>query len=179
MTGLAVFAVLALLLLVLLLWLLRERADARRLPEGALKLPIEDLLPVHCRHFPQVRQALSPADREYLRERASPKIQRQWRAERRAVTQRFLAGLQEDFLRLERLGRMVAALAPQVSRKREFERVWLGLRFRVLYRVVRLQLVVGSISVPQLARLTDLIGSLAVQIQTAMATLEEASATPL
>ncbi len=179
MTGLTVFAGLALLLLVVLLWLLLKQPDARRLPEGALKLPIEDLLPLHCRHFPQVRQALSPADREYLRERAAPRIRRQWRAERRQVTQRFLAGLQEDFLRLERLGRMVAALAPQVSRKREFERVWLGLRFRVLYRVVRLELAVGSISVPQLERLTGLIGSLAAQIQTTMATLEEASATSL
>ena len=179
MMGLTSFVVLGLLLLVLLLWLLRERADARRLPEGASKLPIEDLLPLHCRHFPQVRQALSPADREYLRERASPKIRRQWRAERREVTMQFLAGLHEDFLRLERLGRMVAALAPQVSRKHEFDRVWLGLRFRVLYRVVRLELAAGSISLPQLERLTRLIGSLAAQIEKAMATLEEASATPL
>ena len=117
MMGLTSFVVLGLLLLVLLLWLLRERADARRLPEGASKLPIEDLLPLHCRHFPQVRQALSSADLAYLKQRASPRIFRRVRAERRAVTRKFLAGLQEDLSRLNRLASTVAALSPEIDRK--------------------------------------------------------------
>ncbi len=40
---------------------------------------------------------------------------------------------------------------------------------------MRLRLEVGSVPVPQLGRLTDLVGSLATQIETAMAALGEAS----
>src|SRR5712692_6006824 len=173
MTGVIIFVGLAVLLLLALLWLLREKSEARLEPKAALKPATEQLFPLHCRYFPQVRQALSPADQEYLRKRASPRIRGQARAERRRVTRQFLVGLAEDFSRLERLGRTVAALSPQVSRKREAERLWLGLEFRALYRVVLVRLMLGSVSVPQLARLTELIGSLAAQIAAGMAALEE------
>jgi hypothetical protein len=179
MAGLTIFVILALALLGVLVWLLRETPQERRLGEAAPKLALEELFPLHCRYFPQVRQALSPADQAYLRERASPRIRRQARAERRRVTRQFLVGLTEDFSRLERLGRTVAALSPQVSRKREAERLWLGLVFRALYRVVLVRLMLGSVSVPQLARLTELIGSFAAQIEAGMAALEEASITRL
>ncbi len=179
MAGLTIFVILALALLGVLVWLLRERPQKRRLEEAAPKLALEELFPLHCRYFPQVRQALSPADQAYLRKRASPRIRGQARAERRRVTRQFLVGLAEDFSRLERLGRTVAALSPQVSRKREAERLWLGLEFRALYRVVLVRLMLGSVSVPQLARLTELIGSLAAQIEAGMAALEEASITRL
>ena len=179
MTGMLIFAAIAVLLLLVMVWLFREQAPTRRRPEPAAKLPIEELLPLHCRHFPQVRQALSPADQEYLRERASARIRRQVRADRREVTRQFLAGLYEDFVRLDRLGSTVAALSPQVSRKQEAERFWLGLRFRVLHRLALLRLAFGSVSVPQLARLTELVGSLAAQIEAAMGALEEGSATRL
>ncbi len=69
----------------------------------------------------------------------------------------------------------VAALAPTINRKLEAERFWLGLQFRFLYRVVQVQLMTGSVSITQLARLTHLLGSLAAQIEAAMSALEEAS----
>ncbi len=164
----------ALALLLLLLWLALKPVSPPT-PAAEAKLQIEDLFPLHCRHFPQVRQALSSADLAYLKGRASQRILRQVRAERREVTRKFLAGLKEDFLRLDRLARTVAALSPEVSRAQEAERFWLGLRFRILYGFVRLRLEVGSVPVPQLGRLTDLVGSLATQIETAMAALGEAS----
>ncbi len=179
MTELAIYAGLAFLLLAVLLWLVLKQPESRRLPQAAPRLAVEELFPLHCRYFPQVRQALSPADREYLRERASPRIRRQAHVERRRVTRQFLAGLSEDFSRLDRLGRAVAALSPEVSRKREAERLWLGVRFRVLYRVAQLQLLAGSVSIPQLTQLADLIGSLASQTEARMAALEEASMTRL
>lgn len=177
--ALAFFVVLALLLLAALIWLLQEKPAPHRPQEGPSKLPIEELFPLHCRHFPQVKQALSPADEEYLRKRASPRIRRESRAERRKVTRQFVAGLKQDFSRLDRLGRTVAALAPQVSREQETERFWLGLRFRALYQFVQVQLLLGGISVPQLARLTELVGSLAVRTEAGMAVLEEASVSRL
>jgi hypothetical protein len=176
MTGAIIFGGLAVLLLLALLWLLREKPEGQPAAAHlALKPAIEELFPLHCRYFPQVRQALSLADQKYLRERASAKIHRQAHAERRKVTRQYLAGLREDFVRLDRLGRTAAALAPRVNRKLEAERFRLGLQFRFHYRVVQVRLMTGSVSVPQLARLTDLLGSLAAQIEAAMAALEETS----
>ncbi len=175
MTGVTIFVGLALLLLLALLWLLRERPEARRAPVATTKLPIEELFPLHCRHFPQVRQALSTADQQYLKERASRRIQRQSRSDRLDVARQFLAGLREDFSRLEHLGRAVAALSPAVRRALEAERLWLGIRFRILYQVVWLRLATGGVPLPELERLTQLVGSLAAQIESAMAALEESS----
>ena len=173
------FVGVALVLLLVLLWLAWKPVAPPPPPPVEARLEIEDLFPLHCRHFPRVRQALSSADLAYLRERASPRILRQVRAERRKVARKFLTGLKEDFSRLDRLAATVAALSPEISRAQEAERLWLILRFRVLYGLVGLRLATGSISLPQLGRLTDLIGSLAAQIEAAMATLEEASAEQL
>lgn len=173
------FVGVAVVLLLVLLWLASKPVAPPAARAAEAKLEIEDLFPLHCRHFPQVRQALSPADLAYLKGRASPRIGWRVRAERREVTREFLAGLQEDFSRLNRLASSVAALSPEISRAEEAERFWLSLRFRILHALVRLRLVTGSISVPQLGRLTGLIGSLAAQIEAAMAALEPASAEEL
>jgi len=169
------FAVAALALLLVLLWLALKPLGAPPAATAEGKLQIEDLFPLHCRHFPQVRQALSSADLDYLKQRASRRILRQVRTERRKVARKFLAGLKEDFWRLDHLARTVATLSPEVSRTLEAERFWLGLRFRILYGLVLLRLETRSVPVPQLGRLTELIGSLAAQIEATMAALEEAS----
>ncbi len=184
MTVLTIFVGLGLLLLLLLVLvsvrlLARERADSRRAPEAAAALLSEAIFPIHCRHFPQVQQALSAADQQYLEQRASARIRRQARRERRKVAQQFVAGIKKDFLRLDRLGRTVASLSPGVSRKLEFERLRLVLRFWMLYALVRIQLVMGVSVVRELARLTELVGGLAAQTERAMAALEEASGTRL
>ncbi len=175
MIGLTIFVGLAVLLLLALFYLLRERPEARPAPKAVAKLAIEELFPLHLRNFAQVRQALSPADQQYLKERASRRIQRQARTERLNVARQFLDRLREDFSRLERLGRTVAALSPAVSRSWEAERLWLGLRFRILYRITWLRLATGGVSLPQLTRLTELVGNLAGQTEASMAALEEVS----
>jgi HAMP domain-containing protein len=169
------FVGVGLALLLTLLWLAGRPVAPPLTPTVEAKLEIEDLFTLHCRYFPQVRQALSPEDLAYLKERASPRIVRQVRAERREVVRRFLVGLKEDFSRLDRLARTVAALSPEISRAQEAERFWLGLRFRILYALVQLKLASGWVSLPQLGRLTELIGSLAAQMERAMAALEQAS----
>ncbi len=174
----AVYSGIALVLLVLLAVAWRLTVP-RRPSEPPGPLSLEELLPVHCRYFPQVRQALSTDDHIYLKERASAGIWRQSRADRKRVAARFLLGLQKDFLRLERLGRAVAALSPRVSRKQELERLWLGVRFRLLYRLVWLRLVAGSTPRSQFTRLAQLVGLLAKQTESAMAALGEASTGPL
>jgi hypothetical protein len=174
MIELVIFAAIAALLLVLMFWTARARAGSGRPAPAAADLSLEEMFPTHYRHFPQIRQALSSDDEEYLRQRAPRGIARRSRAERRGVALQFLAGLEEDFSRLHRLGRTVAALSPKVSRKQEAERLWLWWRFWIHLRLVSLSLRTGLVPVPQLARLTQLVGGLAAEIEAAMAKLEEA-----
>ena len=174
MTEAIIFAIVAVVLLLVLLWLVREpRVVTPTAAEGKLRL--EGLFQLHCRHFPQVRQVLSRADEEYMRRRASSGLRRQWQRERRNVARQYLAGLRADFSRLNRLARLVAALAPEVRQTQEAELLWLGLRFRILYVLVSLRLETGFLSVPELGRLADLVGGLAAQIDTGIATLSENS----
>ena len=171
MTQAILYTVIALALVVALVWLLHRPLSWAGTAELEGSLEPENLFPVHCRHFPQIRQALSRADMEFLRGRASGRTLREWRSERRNVLRQFLAGLGQDFARLDRLARTVAALSPEVSREREMERLWLSVRFLVIYRLVSLRLAAGVAPLPQVVRLTELVGSFAAQVETRMAAL--------
>lgn len=177
-----VFAAVSLVLLVLMLWLMREpAAHPAPVSEAPTKAAqpehrqIEELFPLHCRHFPQMRQVFLRRDEEYLRQRAPGGITQRWRAERRRVALGFLAGLRDDFQRLNRLAREVARLSPRLSQKQEAELFWLGLRFQALYWLVNLRLRFGQVSLGGLTQLTDMIGNLALGIENAMTSLEESS----
>jgi len=168
MTELLVLVPLALVLLGLLLWLLRPRPalNFRRPP---LENIAESPFAVHYRHFPLIRQALSPTDARYLRQRLPPRISRKVLRDRRAVARKFLAGLHEDYANLERLARTVAAFSPVVSREQETERLLLGLRFRLLYLWTWARLSTGGVSLHQIERLAVLIGQFATRMERAMA----------
>jgi hypothetical protein len=173
------FAGLSLALLVLAIWLLAKPLPAEVSLRPSGNLEIEPLLPHHSRHFPQMRRILDAADEEFLARRVSHASLKSWRTERRRVLRRFLAGLGEDYAHLDYLARSVAALSPQVHRKAELERIWLGLRFRALYRMVSLRLAAeGSAPVKQLERLTVMLATLSSRLEAGMAGLETASAPP-
>lgn len=133
----------------------------------------------HYQYFPQIRQALSATDARYLKDHASPETARKALRERRQVAQRFLQGLHEDFSNLARLGRVIAALSPEISRKQETERLILTLKFQVLYSFVRVRLYTGSIPLDQIAGLTGLVGRLAIRMDEAMAQVSALSMGPL
>ena len=173
MTTAILFAVTALALVAALVWLLHRPSSWAGTAESEGSLELEDLFPLHCRHFRQIRQALSRADTEFLRGRASVRTLREWRSERRDVLRQFLAGLGQDFARLDRLARTVAALSPEVSREQEMERLWLSVRFLVIYRLVSLRLAAGFAPLPQVVRLTELVGSFAAQVEARMAALDQ------
>jgi hypothetical protein len=152
-------------LLVLLLRPDRRQGEAGQSLGGR---KIESMLPKHYRFFPQIQRALSPGDAAYLREMAPPDVAYQALRERRAIARRFLQGLLEDFSGLEQLARVVASLSPVLSRKQETERLLLGLRFRLLYSVVRWKLSLGEIPISEIERLTGLVGRLALRMEQAM-----------
>lgn len=137
-----------------------------------------DALPTakHYGYFPQIRQALSDADAQFLRENAPPRVAKQALRERRAVARGFLKGLREDFSNLARLGRVIAALSPEISHRQETERLILSLKFQVLYSLVWLRLAAGNLPLEQLEHLTGLVGRLATRMDAAMAEISALSA---
>lgn len=137
---------------------------------------IEELLPLHSPHLPQLRQALASTDAQYVRRRTSLETARMWREERRRILRGFLEGMAEDFARLDHLSRLVASLSPHFSRREELERAWLSMRFRLNYRMIALRIpfgVPGSLN--RLSYMTELIANLSSRAETAMARLELAS----
>jgi hypothetical protein len=171
--------VLAIALFGVLVWLLRPRRRGQNAIRSSAGLVLESFLPRHYSYFPQVRQALSASDGEYLDRMAPRDVAQTVRRERRAVARQFLAGLHEDFSSLERLARIVAALSPVISSEQERERLILGLKFRLLYAWVWLRLATGLEPLQQLEDLTGLVGRLATRMEQAMAAVSALSAPEL
>ncbi len=168
-------SVLTVVLILALILLVRKPGKFSSVQAFDEEPPLENLSALHCRHFPQLRQVLSRVDENFLRERMTTADQRKWRAERRRVAKEFLKGLHEDFVRLDRLARTVAALSPEVNRSQEAERVWLGMRFRMSHNLVEAQLAFGSLAPRDVVHLAEMVGSYAAKIETTMAALEQHS----
>jgi len=170
------FVLLGIAMLAAVVVLLRRPPVVFPSPAPGAAIKLEDLAARHSRYFPQMRQALSPADEIYLTGRASPRVLREWREARRRVMRGFLAGLYEDFARLNRMARAVSRVAPQLDNLREAELFWLGMRFRLFYRLALLELNLGYRPVNAYVRLTAMIGGLGNNLERAAAVLAEESA---
>ena len=111
MNEFSIAILLAIALCAILVWLLIPRHKSSRTDHASFHPDAIGALPTarHYGYFPQVRQALSAADSQYLMETAPPHVAKQALRERRAVARRFLKGLHEDFSNLAKLGRMIAA----------------------------------------------------------------------
>jgi hypothetical protein len=178
MNELSMVILLAMVLSGVLLWLLLPRHKASRADTSSFHPNLNETLPTakHYAYFRQIRQALSVADSKYLVENAPPEVAKQALRDRRAVARRFLKGLHEDFSNLSRLGRIIAALSPEVSHKQETERFILGLKFQILYALVWLRLSTGNLPLQQLEDLTGLVGRLAMRLDAAMTEISALSA---
>ncbi len=153
-----------------LAWLLFPRRKSSGTPAPSYRPDANEALPSpkHYQYFPQIRRALSAEDSEYLIQSAPPKVAKQALRERRAVARGYLKGLREDFLNLARLGRVIAALSPEISRKQETERLMLNLKFQLLYALTLLRLSTGNLPIGQLEHLTGIVGRLAMRLDEAM-----------
>jgi hypothetical protein len=177
MNDVNIIILLAIVLSGLLFWLLIPRKKSAGQSASPVLSGGMEALPAakHYAYFPQIRQALSPADSDYLLKNAPTEVARQALRERRVVAQHFLEGLHEDFSNLARLGRIIAALSPEVSHEQETERLILSVKFQILYAFVSLRLSAGNLPLHQLENLTGLVGRLAVQMETAMAAINALS----
>jgi hypothetical protein len=176
---LAIAVLAAIAFFIVVLRLLPPWRRAPKAGPSSVDLIRQTLLPQHYRYFPQVRQALSASDEEYLDRVAPRDVAQTAHRERRAVARKFLAGLREDFSNLEQLARMVAALSPVVSSEQETERFILGMKFRLLYAWVWLRLSTGRAPLEQLDQLTGLVGRLTTRMEQAMAAVSALSAPEL
>jgi hypothetical protein len=178
MNDLSIVILLAMALSGILLWLLIPKHKSSTTAAVSFHMEASNPLPTarHYRYFRQIRQALSVADTHYLMDTAPPHVAKQALRERRAVARRFLMGLHEDFSNLERLGRIIAAMSPEVSREQETQRLILSLKFQILYGFVWLRLSTGNLPLQQLENLTGLVGRLATRMDAAMAEISALSA---
>src|ERR1700688_1659358 len=181
MNALTIVMLLAMALSGVLVWLLIPRHKSSRTAASSFPQNGNDVLPTakHYGYFPQIRQALSVSDSHYLMDTAPPQVAKQALRERRAVARHFLMGLHEDFSNLARLGRIITALSPEVSREQETERLILSLKFQILYTLVWLRLSTGNLPLQQLEHLTGLVGKIATRMDEAMAKISALSARPL
>jgi hypothetical protein len=165
----------------ILFWLLIPEHKSPGTGTPLLPSNMNEVLSVtkHYAYFPQIRQALSADDSRYLAENASSQVAKQALRERRGVARGFLKGLHEDFSNLARLGRIVAALSPEINRKQETERLVLTLKFQFLYSLVWLRLSAGNLPLEQLEHLTGLVERLATRMDTAIAEISALSADQL
>jgi hypothetical protein len=167
---LLIFTALGVAIFILLIWLLF--APKWSGPQaGVHALEVEQLEPLHCRHFSQISLLLGPDDQAFVKQRAPASLARTWKRDRRRILLKYLGGLAEDFARLEHLARLLASLSPEVSRTREWEWFWLGLQFRVMFRLLTVRIALSRHTLPQFARLTDFVASQAADLESRMVQL--------
>ena len=164
----------AVLLVLLLAWVLR---DPRKLPQPDVDLAYaENPDRRHVTYFPQVRQAMAAEDSAFLASRASQALTRRVRRERRKIALAYMACLRGDFLKLWRLARVIASMAPKVGAAQELERLQLGLAFSWRYEMIRMKFLLGFAPLPDLGSLSEVVSRLSIRLETTMKDLGERAA---
>lgn len=178
MTGAIVMIVLCLALAAAALWYARRSKSVAEPPRDLAAIFVESLPAKYPRYFPVIRQALSESDAKFLAIRVAPEPRRRARAARRAAALAFLAGLREDYLKLNGLARALVKFAPENAQAHEIERFSLEMRFHLLYALVWLKLKTGLVPVSDLKALSDRIGALAARLEIALHAWQDASLIP-
>jgi len=168
-----VAAAFALALTATLLWSFRGTHKGRR---GRAGLAVLDSAPKHLCNMGPIRRSQDPADFDYAVERGGKELGKRLRRERRNVALLYLESLRSDFDQLLRIARVVALLSPEVSSSHEYERLRLSILFRVRFQLVKVHFLFGDVAMLQLASLGQMVTSLAIRMETAMATLGEPAA---
>lgn len=151
----------------------------RRLPEEDAGLPIEALLPVSTEKYSRMQEMIRDTNGLRQRSTASKEERRAMAAAHRRLAEELLADLKRDFSSLDRLMCAIAAVSPNPSRRRETERAWLWVRFRLHYWFAWLRLIFGTVSEPELNSIRHLLDNLVVRTRGALEAIEENSLVPL
>jgi len=112
---------------------------------------IAEFLPVHHREFEEVEHRLGEYDA----------LLQSIDSERRELALGYLGALRDDFIRVEQLLNHAAKFLPDLTLQGEGERLWLGIRFGLAYRVARIRTRLGFVPSVQIAALTQQVRLLA------------------
>jgi hypothetical protein len=173
-TSIIIFAAIVACLLILLAWALigpKKRGQPSDAPAS-----LEQVGRRHATYLPLIRRALSPADLEFLEVRGARALSARVKKERRRVALSYLEGLHDDYLRLVRGAKTVAALSPEVAASQELQRAWLSTQFSWRYHILRAEVRAGLLSLRSLDALSHMVSDLAVRVETAMNELGERAA---
>lgn len=163
-------AVFAILIVAVLMWAVRGPVKKRRSKDvfGVL-----ESAPHHLCNMASLRQALGTDDIRFVREKGGGAMASELQRERKRVAVLYLEALRRDFESLLRIARVAALLSPEVSAPDEYERLRLSLTFYIRFNLLRLRFLLGDSAVPGLSGLGEMVTSLAVQMETAIAQLGE------
>jgi len=159
----AMMAALVIIVLAILVWLLFVPQRFPRPEIGPLE--IKKLLPVHCKHFPQIKKILNQEDEIFLARRANRHTLKIWRKERNRVLQLYVQGLAEDFQNLTALARLISKLSREPRPSQELELLKASLQFHILYRLTMLRLALRTLPLPELSRLTEMVAALGFELE--------------
>ncbi len=161
----------ALTLLLVFIWSVRSMTGNRK---GLGQL--EEQVDSHVQYFPQIQQALSSEDYEFLVAQGSVELAKRTKRERRAVAGQFLDALRAEFKHLLRQARVITSLSPEVAPMQEFERLRLAAMFECRLQFVRLRLFAGTAPLHDFHSLSDVVSRLSVRMEAAMRELGERAA---
>jgi hypothetical protein len=165
----AISAAFLILGIILLVRPLRAEANSR----AQKTKNIEELSARHFRRLQHLRNVLTGQDNAFIDQRLSPGSAARVRSERKDAVRKYLAGILQDFAAVDRLAREVASLSPNVEHRLESERLFLEIRFRILYRLALLRLSAGGqLPFEAVARLTEIVGALSRQVDAMMVPLQ-------
>jgi hypothetical protein len=174
MIVLIVFSGIFLLLLCLLLWKAYHRLTAGHTGELSARLPVDFLVPRKPEEFRRARENLRMIEAQIGKEHLL--TAEKWRLlrERNKLARELLIAIHEDFIRLDRLMCAVAVVSPEVSREKEFKRLWLSLRFAARYRMALLGIALGAQPAQSIAGLQILAQNKAQSLRAQLTAVDSA-----
>jgi UV DNA damage repair endonuclease len=129
----------------------------------------------HISYLPQIKQALSQTDHEYLSARGPTGLANRVRKERRRIALNYLTALRTDFEKLQHMARVVAVMSPEVAVAQELQGVRLSVEFSVRYRIIYFRLLSDIAPMSAINNLSNLISALTVRMETAISSLGESA----
>jgi len=162
------------LLIALVSLVLLEKSERKRI-DSESHVPLEQRIPRNYKDLQSIESQLWSAE-EHKRMNTWENTSLRLRQTELKVVADYLKGLRDDFKRGNSIFSAVILHSPNVKilRKLEWQRLRLSFTFWLWFMAISVRLLTNSISVKELRRLTDVVATLAYQLRTLLATLEEA-----
>lgn len=168
--SLMLFIAFAVLLVLLLVWAVHPLKKAPLTPDDVFKALSDER---HYARLPQILQSLQLDDTEFIRDRGQAALLERLREERKRIALNYLSYLEEEYRILQECSRILATLAPELATKGELDRFRQNLRFIWNCRYLRWRLRFGLQPWDVFGTLSDMAGTITLQLEAATARLGE------